>query len=412
MGKSMMCLQFVYEWYNKSKQSSMSKYKLLIFLRLRQLQGIQSLSEAIKQLLLPKDSKLTDEDITSILTQQSPFIIFDAYDEYPDHSDTEKTFVKDILCNDCFINSPVITTTRYVPQFAKVDGTIKIKGLGNSAQNDYIMKTLDCDHIEVERILKGIRRNSILSGLCETTLLFVLLTHTAHSLKDFSTLNSATNLFRACVKCFFDHLRNKGRDKNVKMFQDKFEVSHSSLDEFCFNSMTKWKNSNNMWTQIHMRKAIGEDLYQHYVDAGILIESGTVKNQTAHFYHNLFCSWFASFHFLKEKPHDILRFVSTQQDFHLYLLRFTSGINSAVGTQIVKVLKESNFTALATLCLLEIEGDVSNIKAKIKEFCEKDVVVDAASGMMMLLSQLHLCEIASYFQVSLVCAFDLELDNN
>lgn len=78
-GKSILGLLLAHDWCGGI--SSLRNFDIFVFLRLRQLAMTESLFGAIKLLLLPDDTELTNLDIENVIKQRSVLLLLDGYDE-------------------------------------------------------------------------------------------------------------------------------------------------------------------------------------------------------------------------------------------------------------------------------------------------------------------------------------------
>ncbi|PIK42853.1 putative NLR family CARD domain-containing protein 4 [Apostichopus japonicus] len=101
-GKSTLTLQLLYDWCKSLSTSQLKKVDVIIYLRLRQLGGVDSIFSAIRKFILPRDSDISEEDIKEILSQMtSVLVLLDGFDEYPDQESTE-TDIYHILKKNMF----------------------------------------------------------------------------------------------------------------------------------------------------------------------------------------------------------------------------------------------------------------------------------------------------------------------
>ncbi|PIK38032.1 putative NLR family CARD domain-containing protein 4 [Apostichopus japonicus] len=111
-GKSTLTLQLLYDWCKSHSKTSSRGVDVIIYLRLRQLRGVESIFSAIRQFILPRDSDISEEDIKEILNHMSSvLVLLDGFDEYPDQESTE-TDIYHIMKKDMFQGFNVILTTR------------------------------------------------------------------------------------------------------------------------------------------------------------------------------------------------------------------------------------------------------------------------------------------------------------
>ncbi|PIK42089.1 putative NLR family CARD domain-containing protein 4 [Apostichopus japonicus] len=111
-GKSTLSLQLLYDWCNSLSKTPLCGVDVMIYLRLRQLGGVESIVSAIRQFILPRDSDISEEDIKEIMNQMKfVLVLLDGFDEYPDQESTE-TDIYHIMKKNMFQGFNVILTTR------------------------------------------------------------------------------------------------------------------------------------------------------------------------------------------------------------------------------------------------------------------------------------------------------------
>ncbi|PIK43853.1 hypothetical protein BSL78_19295 [Apostichopus japonicus] len=166
-GKSTLTLQLAYDWCNNNSNSPISKVKVLIFLRLRQLGGVQSIYEAISRFILAKDSKLSENDVKTLLNNSdSVLLILDGYDEYPDQ-DNMDTDVSLIIKKEILRDIDVILTTRSfkLPKHrAPQTSRVRLRGFDETARDQYIRKAVVVDNNddEIKKIKLTLKQNPFL----------------------------------------------------------------------------------------------------------------------------------------------------------------------------------------------------------------------------------------------------------
>ncbi|KAJ8018817.1 hypothetical protein HOLleu_42986 [Holothuria leucospilota] len=80
-GKTYLGYLFAYEWSTAASNSPMKDVDIYILLRLRYLNDFSSIPKAIKKMLLPGNSSITDEDVASILFHSKSVVMYlDGFD--------------------------------------------------------------------------------------------------------------------------------------------------------------------------------------------------------------------------------------------------------------------------------------------------------------------------------------------
>lgn len=198
-GKSTLALQMLYDWCIRASTSPLKEVDVLIYIRLRQLKGLNSIYSAIRQFILPKESDLCEDDIKKILqSMDSVLLLMDGYDEYPDQESNE-TDVSHILRNEMFRKMDVILTTRQscLPRdYLLTAERIRLTGFDKDSRISYIRKAVAGDNENVvSKILRKLHRNPVLDDLCQVPLLFVMFAHMTAEKRFGVTFNSVTSFF-------------------------------------------------------------------------------------------------------------------------------------------------------------------------------------------------------------------------
>ncbi|KAJ8051032.1 NLR family CARD domain-containing protein 4 [Holothuria leucospilota] len=431
-GKSTVTLQFAYDWCNSIPTSPLRHVEILVLLRLGQLGGVESIYRAIKQFILPKDSRLSESDIEHILQDSNSVVaILDGFDEYPDQ-DSITSDVISIIARQMFQDFEVVLTTRssFLPKkYPPSTKRIRLTGFDENARRYYIRKAVvgDGDDVSVRKIEGYLEDNPILSDLCQVPLLFVIFAHMTYESEDFRKLNSVTSFFRYMISCFHSHMRNKMEDENVLKYE-LYENNHRDLDKLAFEAFSG-QSQRISWDKEEMCGLLGKDFYDQYIRIGILVEEeefnitddpGTritehVKYKTGvRFYHKLFCEWYAAHYltdYLQRNPTlDLDKFLRHLDPFDVqYLYRFACGINPTSAEKIIDYLKIiEGGDKFAILCILEQTGKIDNIKETIRQLCDEGVLISGHDTLLLQRSSMQLLEIASRNEIPIayVCFYN------
>ncbi|KAJ8043046.1 NLR family CARD domain-containing protein 4 [Holothuria leucospilota] len=437
-GKSTLTLQIAYDWCNGIAGSVSDKYEILILLRLKQLGGVKSIFKAIKTFILPKDSSLTESHIQKILKQsRSVLVILDGFDEYPEQDDDRTSDVWRIIKMDMFQVFDVVLTTRAAclpkdpaPQTKR----FRLTGFDDRTQDEYIRKAVVGDDDEAaETIKRRLQENPVVADLCQVPLFFVMFAHMSYERGDLEKIKSVTSFFRYMIWCFHHHLRNKMKDENVQRYP-MFEDSHYELDRIAFEGLSR-KDQQLIWGQEELCEQLGQDLYDHYVRLGILVEETvtdviltseplTVSNffqekTEVRFYHKLFCEWYAGNFVASSAAKNNVRFVGSNvlvkvyhrilnrkdvsdilkelDPFDLqYVFRFACGLNPDASEKIIKYLQnKKNAQNFAVLCILEKEGNTETILDSIRALCSGVVNISFRDTLLLQRSTIQLLDVAT-----------------
>lgn len=403
-GKSTLSLQLMYEWCQQIEGSYMREVEIFLLIRLRQLEGISCIYEAVKMFSLPKDSKFSVEDIKGLLDNcSSALIILDGFDEYPDKQSNPESDVFNILKNNMMTKCRVVLTTRLsqLPkEYAPQTNRLKLTGFTSDAQEQYLQKVVTfngCDSTE-NTIKEWLEENPILSDICEVPLFFVMYAHLSLESDDLKQCTSVTSFFRYTITSLISHMKLKLNDKNVTGFNVTVD-SHQKLDKLCFNKLNGHSYNPDM-NKKNLTKQVGEDLMNQYLKIGILIEEESIvlSNRPSiqsskhvisvskvRFYHSLFCEWFAAHHVAEtlQKVSDIEAKNTTDEELEIledldpsnlqYVFRFASGMNPKAAKQILDFLKyrRVGLETFSILCVLEQRDDMDAIMENVREICSR-----------------------------------------
>ncbi|PIK57618.1 putative NLR family CARD domain-containing protein 4 [Apostichopus japonicus] len=198
-GKSTLTLQLLYDWCKSQSKTSSGGVDVIIYLRLRQLGGVESIFSAIRQFILPRDSDISEEDIKEILNHMSSvLVLLDGFNEYPDQESTN-TDIYHIMKKDMFQGFNVILTTRRssVPKdFAPHSDRVRLTGFGEEAHKKYVEKAVfeKCGEA-VNELLKKLEENPVLDAFCQVPLFFVMFAHMTYENEHSLTFNSVTSFY-------------------------------------------------------------------------------------------------------------------------------------------------------------------------------------------------------------------------
>ncbi|KAJ8048336.1 Protein NLRC5 [Holothuria leucospilota] len=271
IGKSTLALRITHDWCLET--SPMDDFEIVILLRLRQCKKSPSFYSAIKQQLLPKDSKLSENDIENILNGSTTLVILDGYDEFPGKGSGE-TNIEDIITGEMLPDCDVILMTRTscLPEDVSCE-TMRIRmwGFENAARHTYIRNVVARGDAEkAGKINQLLNENPVIGGLCTIPLFFVMISYLIYENESCRNLRSSTELLRLVVACFHGHDEIKKTDEN-KRNDRKLAKDHHKLDKVAFEGLSG-DIQQTSWKRDKIRGRIGDDFYDDCVRVGILIE--------------------------------------------------------------------------------------------------------------------------------------------
>ncbi|KAJ8048810.1 NLR family CARD domain-containing protein 4 [Holothuria leucospilota] len=411
-GKTTLTLQLAYDWCKETRPSYMRDKDIFILLRLRQLGGVTSIYKAIKLFLLPKDSKLTEENVKDILRNSSSvLVVLDGYDEYPDQDVDTDCDIFSIILRNMFQKSIVILTTRtscLPKQYSPLTKRLKLTGFDENARDQYIKWAVVGDDTTAAMELKQhLKKNPVLRDLLQIPLFFVMFAHISHESDLCLTFQTVTNLFRHLISCLHSHMKNKLNDDNIKM-HDLFEKEHQKLDLLAFN-MLKCKKK-----QVECRREVfceelGKEFYDQYLKIGVLVEEEVLNisskdigyKSEVRFYHKLFCEWYAAHHLSEYASEIDGTFGHYLDPIDLqYLYLFACGLNAEAARNIIEYLENRNDADnFIIVCILEQDGINEHVLKGVKNLCVRQINVYKSHSLLLQRSTIQLLHIASINEI-------------
>ncbi|KAJ8048574.1 Protein NLRC5 [Holothuria leucospilota] len=409
-GKTYLGYLFAYEWSTKNANSPMKAVDIYILLRLRYLKDISSISKAIKKILLPANSSITDEDVASILFHSNSVVMYlDGFDRYFRDDDFRTTLMNDVYLNTISPNCTfILTTTPYCRPDEHYEVTTYVRLTGFSATNwkEYLQRAVwSMNTTERKTIINILQENQFLLDLCQVPLFFVLF---AHICKDDGTLRrgkfkTVTEFVRTLINCVHDKMGTVVDE-------------HSAIKSLCLNALSGNGNFGVIWTKDEICRTLGEHVYEEYREVGILVEKtfgtanpgshprgnkGAQHYTMVRFFHGIFCQWYAAQELVEV-------FKKSNQEYwmgilqrinpcdHQYVYRFACGMDGEVAKKIVgylcESLQEDKFTIL---CIQEQTGNFGKLKETIKQICLSSVSIKAYDTLFLQRSTVELLQYAA-----------------
>lgn len=423
-GKSTLCLQLVHDWYSKAWDSSIKRFEVLIFLRLRQVGEGMSIFQAIRHLLLPQDSHVDEEEVRDIiLSCKSVLIVLDGYDEYIHNCSNSEMEIAKIMERDIFQSFEVVLTTRpsCMPKgFAPKTTRIRLVGFDENARDLYISKAVvDNDCEDAQRLKKRLGENPVLRDLCQVPLFFAMFAHLTHEKGEFEHFISVTSFFRYIMSCIYAHISNKAS----KQFSPPEVYDHSKLDKVAFDSLAKMQEQN-VWMKENIIDEIGSECFEKYVTIGVLTveevfyivdKPGVAEHEhvryieNVRFHHDVFREWYAAHYLAKIASEALVEDLNVQLNHHSpfklqYTFRFACGLSSTAGERIIQYLKQINVSdEIVILCVIEKTGAYTNIIDTVNDLCSRAIEIRESDSKMMQRATAQLLDIAFRNQVAISC---------
>ncbi|ELU10658.1 hypothetical protein CAPTEDRAFT_200994 [Capitella teleta] len=211
IGKSILCQFLAYEWSHGSRRdhprelAKIHKFDLVFYLKAEDLKHQDSIAEAIRCHLLPKDFKISSDVLEELLKTASVLFLIDAYDEgCVDNSHLDQLIEKKHLRK----SSLLLTSRRHFLRHKLncFNCLLSLEGYDKTQQLNHVKKLAEHENIPVNQF-DLLLENDEISGICSNplylTLLCLLYTEEGCS------INSRTDLF--CAMHEFILLKASGR---------------------------------------------------------------------------------------------------------------------------------------------------------------------------------------------------------
>ncbi|KAJ8049039.1 Protein NLRC5 [Holothuria leucospilota] len=298
-GKSALTLQITHDWCQQLKP--LDQFQVLILLRLRQFSKVPTIYSAIRKFLLPRDSKLTEDDIKNILDGSSTIVILDGYDEYPDRGQ-EDTDIEHIIRGDMFQEHVVFLTSRtscLPSNYSSETKRLRLTGFDATARDNYIQNMVTVGRPQGAcKIHQFLKVNTVPADFCKIPLFFAMICYMVLKEERFYNLNTVTEFFEHIIICFYSH-------DQIKEVGAETKLEYCTLGKIALEGLSS-DSQKLSWEDNDLKVYIGQNLYKQYIRIGILNEeenydydSKKYKTEVT-FYHKLFAEWFAA-HYLAEK---------------------------------------------------------------------------------------------------------------
>ncbi|XP_071852807.1 uncharacterized protein [Apostichopus japonicus] len=423
-GKSTLTLQAAYDWCLGNVALPLKTVAVFILLPLRLLGNISSIFEAIRVVLMPPESPLTDDDILEILRHSlSVVIVLDGYDEYPNRNSVKETDVMKMIAGKMFPNVKVVVSTRSSSLPTYLDPTtvtIRLTGFDEKSRDEYIQRTVtDGDQEASRRITNALNSSPILNDICQVPMFCVLFAHVANDQGGVIEFSSVTSFFKYVIDCFYSHMWRK--DNKEPIHQSISE--YSKLNRLAFDGLTG--NAQMIaWPKHTFIDTVGKDCYEELSYIGILIVEKTneiinepeeydihhiKQNELVRFYHKLFAEWYAArylssyagsfwpfwlkYNLNKINPVDLQ-----------FVFRFACGLNKIASRRIIKYLKSvEGGASFASLCLFEQPDNPEEVVESVKGLCSDGMIIRSSDSRLLQRSNIQLLEIASRKKIEVPC---------
>ncbi|XP_071843413.1 uncharacterized protein [Apostichopus japonicus] len=420
-GKSTLVSQLVYDWCTEDPESPLKDVEILIFLQLRQLEGVKSVYTAIKHAIVPEDEDMDESCIQEILKayKKSVVMLFDSYDEYPDQK--TKTHISSIIEMKMFLDILVIILTRTLnlpPNLHPDTKRIRLTGFGKAERRNYVLKAVADDVQLADRIERELQRNPFLSDLCQVPLFSTMVAHIVHERPEIEIFSTVTRFFTYVIECVHNHMKIK-KDANTGV--PAFETELAKLYRIAFDGLTQ-TNQQLSWEKTYLVSELGQEFYDNYINLGMLaqevvfdIPKGRYKT-VARIWHKIICEFYASRHLvwiLSEGASSAASSINVKENLNSinpldlqYVYRFACGLNNSAADIIIKHLQETKEgRQFAILCMLEQEEKSDQFQQSVKDLVSSNIFIRSFDAKLLQRSTIQVLEVASARQIPISCVY-------
>ncbi|XP_071832238.1 uncharacterized protein [Apostichopus japonicus] len=423
-GKSCFTLKAAHDWCTENILSPLKDVGIFILLPLRLLGDISSLFLAISLLLMPGESRLTEDDIMEVLNNScSVVIVLDGYDEYPDKDSGVGTDIIKLTAGTMFANFKVITCTRSscIPQDLDPRTVfIRLTGFDDNAKNEYIHRAVVGEDNEeaADRIKRLLSSSHVISDICQVPLFCVMFAHIANEEEDLVKFTSVTTFFRYMLTCFYNHMWRK-KDTASSKKRNESPADHTKLNKVVFNDLTG-STQQIVWDKHEFKNKIGSKCYDELIEIGILLEDEVMevnntpgvsvhehirRREIVRFYHKLFAEWYAA-NYLADCAGSIFTFWLNTTFERVnpldlqFVFRFACGLNTKASQRIIEYLRKiDDGQSFASLCFFEQMGSEEDIIDTAKQMCSDGMVIGCSDSRLLQRSNIQILDIASKGQI-------------
>ncbi|KAJ8049884.1 NLR family CARD domain-containing protein 4 [Holothuria leucospilota] len=436
-GKSMLLQQFAYEWYSASPDSPLQYVPLFILIRLKELQGVKCIYDAIKT-LLPLETILTSSDIRDILTSGEVYVVFafDGFDEYPD-ADVGDNDINSVISGKMFSSFGVVVTTR-LSRLHNLQQTavtkFRLTGFEVRMQETYLEKVFAAATKTKQKIMSRIQESDILMALCQGPFFFAIISPILIRTisRPTKNANSVTEYFDQVITNLFAHTKRKvKRDSPTPAMFNEEPQHRLCLARIAYNGLINTP-SKISWSEEDILRQLGSFCYDLYVGTGVLRKeqgpvyhpgshvAGHLSNQTSvSFFHTTIQEYFAATYLVgMSKKISQTDFKHGLQKIHAqnfpYLCQFVCGLDSTAAKLVMDYLlsREKDERMLAILCVLEHKGE--GIDRVITELCNTEIDFSPYESILLQRAKMQLLQTASNLQIPIsgVCLRNCLMSSN
>lgn len=420
-GKSVLALQLASDWCDGSEENPVKNFDVFLLFLMRQLTGVRSIYRAIQQLLLPKESKFTEENIQEFLgCCSSVLFVFDGFDEYSVNEEMESSSdIRNIISGEMYPKFKVILLTRKscIPSiYSPKTVWARMNGFNRESQEKYIEKAASGIRRNViEELTGNLNSSPVIKDTFETPLFFVTFVHLTQISRSIEKVTSVTTFFQYVMNCFQAHIQRKG-EPNLYAKMPQYE---QAVGKFAFYSLLG--NAKKFtWSENEVLEKIENDTFDCLLRMGIFVTEEVQSNleelgpsalierpyrKEVRFFNKFFCEWFAALYLAKHvRPlfsiykRDIAKKLDPF-DFQ-YLYRFACGLDVQAAEIINFQLLGDDHLRFKILCMLEQTRMNELSRDIVQNIVSASITFKEDDSKLLQVSTIQLLEIASKNKIS------------
>lgn len=420
-GKSLLTLKLAYDWCNG--EDPLKNVDLFILIRLKEMNGVNSLYDGLWKSLLLKRS-LSAENIEDVINRDdiSGVLVLDGLEDYNEMhesiSDFHKVFTGTKLGTFRVIITTNGATRELLPNKSNVL-RLRLCGFDLQTQKMYLSKVLENKFLQPpnpsEVINSRLEKDFVVADILQIPLIFVMYVYMRPDVNDSI---SVTQFFKYLTSKFFEHYgRMNSKEENQSQLA---KLSKFSLQRLCD------VNTSSLWRKDVIVKNTKSACYEPYIKAGILREEcdlhlasqngdgqGDSMKSRIRFLHSAFQEWYSARHLVHlankgnftklEKYAGYLHPIK-----HQLVFRFACGMDHGTGSAILKYLNrrlledisteaESQIRIILMFCIMEMKTE--DVKNSLQEIMDDIFEFHMPDSILFQRSQVQALRMASDLEI-------------
>lgn len=410
-GKSTLSLQMAHDWCKAGEEQYIKDYEIFILLQFRDLQGVTSIFEAIKNLLKP-NSNLAKEHIEEILGKYTTgLLVFDGLEEFPEAIEKKDTGIFDIITGNVFkkFHLIIITSLNSSRTLNQIKSThIRLPYYDRRDQSNYIRQNVRNYNFPGDTAERNFERNPFLGKICSIPMLFAC--YVDITVRTGEAAASVTDLLDSIISPRLGGLFKKNEDVA------SLEEMKKALAMAAFKK-SRLKEEEHFWSESEFCSVLKETMFNYYTKTGLLVIDNKVskgKPSASHtgdnvlrFRHRLFFDWFVAQHICNlndEKVKAILKELDPNEHYHVFC--FICGMNANYFEQVIETLKYEKACKreLPLMCFFELSTElqtgfcVQNTKRKFEHVFSDSVTFSKQDDKFYQMSVLQLEDVVAQLE--------------